>query len=467
MKEISPLWKKILDIEFKPQQLKSKLIVSAIIEAINNESLPLGAAIPTYRIIAKYMNIKKHILEEVWRELKDDYRLIETSGSRGTHIVSKLKKELVVSHRRQLLFDQETIMQQNEGIKGIEAPLSRSYQAFSALNAKQKQLEVIPALINHFRIIINNETASVYTEAHLDYTQDYQLLIWRICAALLPQKKVFVMFKSGSVLVKNAVSEAGNRVRNIANENGNDVIADLEALCKQQNVGIVYLRSRLPYLANGSLSVLLIKQILSLQQKYKFIIIEDDRYAGLYGQLPNLLMNNIYDINTAVIYLRPVTMIHPELNSINIMAAPAKLIRAVKRRPAFKGNLMAAMTAFGLRDLMNKGILVKYESKVFKEMMGLIEVTRQVLSRAELWKEEGIMHNEGWFFYLEPISGKLPEQVGGLLEAQHIFIIDPVDYASGPYSKKGILISIASYLHNKWLIRDLNSMNDFLRNIIN
>lgn len=466
MKEISPLWKKILNIEFEPQQLKSKLIVLAIIEAINNESLPFGAAIPTYRVIAKYMNIKKHILEEVWRELKDDYRLIETSGSRGTHIVSKWKKELVVSHRRQLLFDQETIMQLNEGIKGIQAPLSRSYELFSALSAKQKQGEVIPGLISHFRIMINNETASVYTEDHLDYTQDYQSLIRRICSALLPLKKVFVMFKSASSLVKDAVKDAGNRLKIIGNEDGNDIIAELETLCKQQNVGMVYLRSRLSYLANGSLSVVVIRQVLSLQQKYKFIIIEDDRYAGLYGQLPNVLMNNIYDINTAVIYLRPVTMIHPELNSINIMAAPAKLIRAVKKKPAFKGNLIPAMMAFGLCDLMNRGILIKYESKVFKEMLGLIEVTRQVLNKADLWKEEGIMHNEGWFFYLQPISGKLPEDVGALLEAQQIFIINSADYASGSDFKKGILISIASYLYNKWLIRDLNRLNDFLRNII-
>jgi len=474
---MNPLWKRILDLDFQPGQSKHQVIARAIRTAILDKSLPLGSSVPPYRKIADHLQIDNNIVTAAWKELRDAHELITTSRSKGTFVVSELpkKKGIKVSpetadtkffNPRKLQFDQETILPFDNVIKGLDSTLYKGSRHYThLLSSRERKLKVLPALVNQLRNMINNVTACSYAEEELYYSEGYEPLIYHICAILLPARSIFVMTSPASVMVKNAVNAAGRKTAFIDAGQSDISIENLDMICSTTKVGIVHLSSRSVYPVYRSLNELTINRLLALQRKYKFVIIEDDRHAGFYRKTPNLLMEMVYRSKAKVIYLRPVSFIHPDLHTINIMAAPAKLTAEISNKFRHTGKSFSAAAALSLNDLIEKKILYKYESKVLKTRNEVVKKAVRILRESELWKADGLMCNKGYFFYLELRKGILPGNIVDLLAQSHIYVMDPADYAYDPALNNRISISIAAYMDDKHLVNDLDRMHDFIREL--
>lgn len=476
MEIIPKIWKEVLMLNIGPEDKTADVIWMAIRTGIMDKKLALGSSVPPYRQLAELMGLHKSILAKVMSRLKAE-KLIVTNRRRGTKIVNHLPNKRGASKRKlkaqentipkeTLSFDQRTLTQKNK----LTLKLNKAYYSATRhsqnLSGKELNMTVFPVLTERLTVWSSKVLDSYLTEKQVFYGQGYPNFLHIICAVLLPPKMAIVVISPLPRQVLTAIDLGTGNVEYVYTGQHGLAIDELEKRCRQGRVGMVYMSSRLSCPFNFLQLQEKIRRLQELQKKYGFVILEDDRYAGFYDYTPNMLMENTKGTDAKIIYCRPLTLSQLELNRINIITGPQKLIGEVIKRCQKTGFVLDSVTAHALQEILSTGLLAKMGRRVRREIGAANKTIRNILLNSALWEAEGCCYKTGWFFYLVPRKGSFPEDVYKLLENNGFSVPDLHVFDTLPELQRGILISTAAYVGNEFLERDLNSLNQFLKNII-
>ena len=473
MELLTENWKKVLTLEIGPEDNAVAVIWMAIRTGILNKKIPLGTQAPAYRQIAEFLGLHKSIVMKVMSKLKAE-KLTVADSTRGTWIADHLPNKRGSSKKKKdnmeviekLLFDQKTLMPNHELTEKLSTSYRSALKHNEMLTTQERNMTDFPLLSEQVAIIINKALQSFFTKTQIFYAQGYRTFIHFICAALLPPKMMILVISPVPRQVREAISSATSRVEYVSTDRYGIALDELEKRCRQGKVGMVYMSSRIscpydyPQLPEKT------NRLLDLQKQHDFIILEDDRDAGFYEYMPNMLMERAKEIDTKIVYLRPFTLGHPDLNRINIIAGPENLIGQVRDRCKKTGFILDAVIAHALQEILKTSLFTKTETKVRNEIKAINKSIRTILSDSGLWEEEGYSSTKGWFFHLVPLQGNLPQNVYELLEKNGFGVVDLRVFENGAELRRGILISAAAYLGNNNLEKDLNRLIQFLKSII-
>jgi len=467
---INPLWAKILSSQFLLEQVTYNTIANAVREAILTRFLPADSTIPPYRKIALYLEIDKGIVEKAWSHLMDVDKLIVTSPGRGaTKVVSHIKfdKRRNFSNPRKVCFDQECVMQTDPSIKLLNNDLKKGYVKYEKLGSKERKNPIIYGLFKAISWVLNQSLAMNYRAGHVYYSQSYKHTLSDVCKAVSSVSKCLVICNPVGLGVKNAVEVAGFKIEIVENDRDGMRMDSLEKLCEEKKVGIVYLCSRRLYPEKQVMTEDKIHHLMDLQEQYKFVIFEDDEYAGLFSLAkPNLLLDIAEIYNHKIVYIRPLSLLHPDLAGFKIVASSPDTIVKIRGRITKSGEISSPVMGHSLLDVLRANTLLKYENKVQMAMQKKMGEARRILLQSQIWKQERVKNETGWYFYLEPITGQLPDNYFQQLTSANIGVMNPLEFDHGKENNNVVIISVAGYLSNNHLAEDLNTINRILKTMI-
>lgn len=472
---MTPLLNKVFSFSIELHEDAKRVIYEKVMIAIYEGTLPLGTRLPTIREVAKRIKVSRRKVELAWMKLKSHGYVVtynrkgsfvasyvqEPSGIKLREIEEVAKAEKIYSAR----FDQECIIEWNSGSTGFQVEWNKALKRCADLTLSERKAKYNPTLLRQFETMLTTQLAYSFSGEEVYFTDDYQQLITYICDMLLTGDKVLVLTKPVQSLIKIAASIADKDLVYIGSDDQGMLMDELEQNCLERNVAVVYLSSGAPFPVNYLDSPKRISLLMELQRKYRFVILLDDRYPG-FVKIPNLLGNLANGRNRSIIYLRPVSLLHADLNEINIIAAPKRIMRRLKQRFVDRSRLMPIAMGKALTLLIQAGTMVKYELKAKKIMRELIVTAKTKLLKSGLWKEFYLNQHQGWFFYLEPVNGEFVEDTFRQLGNANISIIDPGGYDAGPVFKKGLLISTSAYLNTAQMKKDMYKKEKFMKTMI-
>ena len=479
LKRIPLLWRRILDLQLDKScsnQVIARVIAQAIAEAIRNNSLPLGSALPTTREIAEHLmpTVNKATVDVAWSILKNELKLIVTQYGHGTHVVSTFREITndpassadLVTHSRSAHFNSEFILPTDRTIKGLITAMHKEIIKYPVPNDYKIGNKIAPHLVNALLKVVNNSLCSTYKYDELYYAQDLQQLIHHICNVAMSSRKIFVMTDTVSLLVRAAVMGAGYKIKIVKTDSSGILMGSLEEIVSWRNVGIVCVCSRTVMPGRHILSPERMDRLLELQKEFKFHIIDYDQYAGFFEDNLHILMDKARHRKANVIYIRPVSRMHQDFADVHIVVARAKLIGLLTEKFQNVGKIMDSRLSHMLGELFRKKMFPKYESRIRSKMGATIIKARKLLVDSGLWKREGLSCENGWFFYLELSHGQLPADIISMLKKEHIYMMDTSDFDSN-YVQKIIVLSTAAYLDGDHLEDDINRLNETINRVIN
>ena len=471
---ITPALKKILDEEFCPGDLIAKVLAYRIYKAIAiDKVLPLGSRFPTYRQLAAYMKLANTTMAGMCDELKNVYGVIETFGSNGTWIVKELPKKKRTGSKLnpaaevasfQILLDQHVLNEYNVAISDYRKMLEKEKSRFYKLPERFSRARHIPGLAEGLAKLISQSTGTLFYENEVSYFSDRQRLFYTLIEAALSPKQVFVMTRGCEVLIRETVEMAHRRVEFVASDGSGILMDDLERLCTNYQVGIVYFSSGFPFPLNYFTAAERIKELLVLREKYNFKIIVEDCYPEGTGSA-DLLKNYFPCSKEFLFFIRTLSVNDPELNRVYLIASSRRSIAVLNRRLIMCRPVNPEL-GYAISNLMASGAFAKAELKASNLKEKMVDEAMNKFIRSGLWKSHYISYNSGCYFYLEPINGVLRTDAYQELLQKDIHIVDPELYDMIPKYKNGILIGIGRYSESNSLIRVLDRFNKYAKPMI-
>jgi GntR family transcriptional regulator/MocR family aminotransferase len=469
--ELKPYWRKVLQPLLGLQNDKAATLAKVVTVEIDKGVLTAGQVIPTQREISDYTILSKSTVEAAFKILKEN-GYIETNGTGGTKVSERdsgaVRAEDSGSHPRICHFDKETIFPNEPIMKELLSDIKRAEVKSSNLTPVQRKAQDNPNLIRQFKSLVNDSLPGGYNENEICYAYTLEKAIDSICRLFLNKKSQFVMLDPAEIKIKKAAGATTELIKVIKNDCKGMSIEGLEQACLEGTVGILYIRSRRIIIEDKKLHRSQIIRILELRRKYGFSIIEDDLYADFYRKRPNVFMDIANDMGEPVFYMRALAMNLTQFYQIIVIGGPENDISAVKNILAVTGEPVNGYMSNVVLNLMISGNLEKNQNKLYKHTIKMNSCARRVLKNSNLFKDEGIDIDEGWFFYLIPKKGIFPPDIYNLLAKKGIYVMDPADY--GWLNKKinMIRISIVDFLDDERLITDLeyliNEIKVIMRN---
>jgi DNA-binding transcriptional MocR family regulator len=459
------LWIRILNFLLLTNQLTHKKIAKAIRQAIVNNILPLGTVLPTRKDVAIYLKIPKAEVNAAWKRLELSYHLIH--NTRGVFwIVSVMPvnrgrnepAEVVPvqqSYRRRIFLNQVTYNDSAEEIKSVRNLLKKAFDFMEFREGSNGEYGLDAELVAEMRTIVNGAIYSRYSQDELLYSQDAKLLMYQICAALVSPKAIAVIIGPAPVWVMHAFLETGRKVELIGADQIGLPISELEMVLKRCTVGMLYMSSRSPAPSLYALNLKGIEELSALTRTYKFVILEHDRYAGSLSGNENQLVKVFLEQKNILLYVRTLSSINSELNKINILTGPAKIILLIKKKMLNSSTPLSPVMVSKIIQMVRRNVIYQAETRVAEVTANMNAVAKEVLLESGLWNPDGIVAREGWFFHLEPVYGELPEYAYEKLAEDRIYIFNYWKYTGILNGKNGIMISIADYYDEKRLRQDL------------
>ena len=464
----------ILYREIKPAQNKKHIIIiQAVLDAIYNKRIPLGASFPTQAELMLIYNVARKVIEMVWKELKEVHRIIITNKSGGTNVVLVIPTKktsrfsnVVISHsvQHKLLLNQDIIPERN-GLSGsFESDLSKILTKYKALSVEERTVKILPGLTTQFSKRLNVYLGSSFTDKEIYYFHDYHFVIYSICRALLTEKDIFLAVTTVGREVIKAVGAAKKNIMVIKSDRSEISIEKIKLVCMEGKVGIVYVSLASPGSGTESIGKTEMDQLLATQKLYGFTIIFDDRYPGLPGT-GNFITG--YDIakHECVIYLKALSRIEQRVYDITMIATDRREMIKIKHQFVGCGYLIEPQMAYALLHLIHNDLLHKHEVRAIKAMKIAFAIVVKELQASHLWKEEGLLPNRNCFIYLEPIDGSFRPDVYIELTKQNIYVFDP-DYLDTSSSTRRISISVPPKQNEMQLIHLIQKLNNVLKTMI-
>ena len=299
-------WKTIIQIQPDCDTPVYLQIANAMILEIKKGRIGPGIKLPGTRMMAEILNVHRKTLVNAYEEL-DAQGWIEMHPSQGTFTSQELPEinpqRLAVGKEKRNVFPKETGFRvkvndtirepvfPNRNIIGFhDGPdvrlvpvddLGRTYKSILSRNANRRYLSYVEiAGVPKFRSVLsdylNTSRGLRTTSENIMITRGSQMGMYLLSLVLLEKGDNVIVGDTNYYYADHVFLNAGtNLLRVNVDEYGIDVDA-VEKLCKRKKIKALYITSHHHYPTTVTLIASRRIKLLSLAEKFGFIIIEDD-----------------------------------------------------------------------------------------------------------------------------------------------------------------------------------------------
>lgn len=467
--------KKLISILTMPLGVEKKnpeYLTALIAEIIITDQFYLKMKFPTQTHLSDATHLSATFIHQIWELLLKTYELIFTKQGVGTFVVAALSDEKIKAVKRfidlqlkgnpTIVFDRKHITKRSAE---FNVHVTRVFEAVSALPESQLKGHVEKQLSASLNVLMSKAMCYSFKNEEIYYARDYTVLMITICKLFLKTNSIFVSYRPGTTAVQSIVEKLKREVVVVGANTAINPLDELEANCKAGRVAIVHIGLSPFYPGVLDSHPAAWDKLLLLQTQYHFIIVLDDRFPG-YSEVPQLWQTRKLKNNKLIIFLRPVTLVHQSLCSIEVVATSAYIRARIKKSVLAVTNRVSDVRANVLLRLLKDGSLAKAERKSNHMLSELIHNAKFELINSNLYKTSFIANQKAWFIYLEPRSGAFPSDLSDQLKQKNIHVMDTGIYTSAPYFMNGFWISLSDYKNHSSLLRDIKILNVFLKKVI-
>jgi len=469
---MNKLWLDVFQTAIAPGEIIVDVILMRIKELLEIKKSIMRENLPTHAEIVAETPLSEAVVREVAKALKK-LGITEANSGGGTHftsrkIVKDQKRKICLNHDvDEVQFGEAVISQSADAVANFRKKWNAAKKKNSTLRPEQLRVQINTDVFVHTRRMVSFSLGIDYNDSQIYYASGYQSILYRVFMALLTnRKKIIVTLGIISETALDTIFGIRPESRVLAYDAAGEDLVKLEEICIEQPVGIVYLSSRRVCPINHEIDEKRATRIHALRDTHKFIIIEDDRDVSYFRSSENVLMSTFRGKYESLIYLRPYSSFMPFTNELNLLCAPAKLIKKIRDKFRVSGKDISAATSLSLNELLGKGLFLKSETIVLTKMQDTMSRVRKVLLKSDTWTTESIVAGSACFLRLQPKHGRIPPDYYSRFKNEHIRIVSAATYTGDETALQGILISLTASMDGDCLEKELNKFNEVARRMV-
>jgi DNA-binding transcriptional MocR family regulator len=468
---MKPFFKKMFESCKRQGENAGFAIKDILTTAILTDKKLRGMELPSLSELAHYFNVSKSFVHRVYHDLEKE-GLVVTANGKLTRVVMHLPSELLEdanaataasahSYGRWAYFNAESPIQTD--IPQLDRMLGKSPFASDPAHTPEKKAALTKYITLKLRIHINKYVSVPFAADELLVANGYKTVLFNLVSTLMKGREVIAVTERCSATAYTALSLCKKEVFTVGEDEYGIMTTDVEELCRDKKLGILYLNTNAGQLRDNEISAKRLAHLIALSKTHQFIIIEDNHFGRIDSVATDPLMEAVYEENVRLIYLAPLTFIHSNLNDIIIVCGAAAHLNKVHAQMAGMYDMMPYPLAYSVYKLIESGRLQQVEKLVTEALNKVLVTATEEFLACGLWKAESVLNPKGWFFCLEPVSGALPDNLAAelqnlriyLADAGHTILVDPVN--------PRLVISLAAYLFNPHLVEDIRRLNDAIK----
>ncbi len=389
-------WKTIIQFQKESDCPVYLQIANAIIQEMKRGRLGPGVKLPGTRQMSEILSVHRKTLVRAYEEL-DAQGWIEMHPSQGTftskslpeinprRFSAKIEKKSFPAitgyavkennNIRKAVLPQRNIIGFHDGpdvrLMPIE-DLGRAYKSVVSRKINLKYMSYVEiAGVQKFREVLsdylNSSRGLQTTFENIMITRGSQMALYLLSLVLLEKGDKVIVGETNYYYADHVFKHAGaNLVRVPVDEWGIDVDA-IENICRNKKIKLIYVTSHHHYPTTVTLTAARRIKLLSLAEKYGFIIIEDDYdYDFHYLSSPILPLISA-DAKGMVIYIGTLSKtIAPAIRTGYVVAPPNLLVELVRIRQLIDTQGDPIME-LALAEMFDEGLIKRHMKKALNE----------------------------------------------------------------------------------------------------
>ena len=390
-------WKTIIQVQKDCDTPVYLQIANAVIREMKKGRIGPGIKLPGTRLMSELLEVHRKTMVRAYEEL-DAQGWIEMRPSRGTFTSQELpeiiprrfsaKEEKLNVYPKQTGYTVKThhhirtpslpSRQYNGFHDGPDVrlipteELGRAYKSVLLRNANYKYLSYVDiAGIQLFRTVLSeylNASRGVQTTfENIMVTRGCQMALFLLTKVLFAKGDQIIVGDTNYYYADQAFVDAGMKLTRVkVDEFGIDVDA-IEKICKRKKIKALYITSHHHYPTTVTLIASRRIKLLSLAEKYGFIIIEDDYDYDFHYMSSPILPLVSADTKGMVIYIGTLSKcISPAIRT-GYIAAPKNLIDELSRVRQIIDTQGEPILELALAELFQEGTIKRHMKKVLQE----------------------------------------------------------------------------------------------------
>jgi GntR family transcriptional regulator/MocR family aminotransferase len=329
-------------------------IANSIIKEIKSGVIKANVKLPGTRILSEQLEVHRKTVVNAYSEL-DAQGWTVSKPSKGTYV----NEQLPEMHPQKLSGAAKLLNKYETGysfdpISYIHVPAKSMRQVTGFHDGPDVRLVPVEQLTRAYRSVLSrkagmfnlsyvdvegkqllrnvlseelNTSRGMHTDSdNIFITRGSQMAVYMVTQVLIKRNDNMIVGETNYYYADRVFMNAGaklNRVR--VDEHGLDV-AQIEQICKKRKIRAVYVTSHHHYPTTVTLSAARRMKLLSLSEKYGFIIIEDDYDYDYHYQSNPILPLASADKNGMVVYVGTLSKSVAPAMRIGYVAAPKNLI---------------------------------------------------------------------------------------------------------------------------------------------
>jgi len=390
-------WKTIIQLQKESDTPVYLQIANAVIQEMKRGRIGPGIKLPGTRQMAELLDVHRKTMVRAYEEL-DAQAWIEMVPSKGTFTSKKLpeinprrfteRNEKINSFPKQTGFTvkindkiREPVFP-NRNITGFhDGPdvrlmpvedLGRAYKAILSRTVNLKYMSYVEtAGVQKFRTVLSdylNTSRGLQTGfENVMITKGSQQGLYLLCRVLFTKGDAIIVGDTSYYYADHAFKHTGmDLVRVRVDESGLDVDA-VEKICMRKKIKALYVTSHHHYPTTATLIASRRIQLLSLAQKFGFIIIEDDYdYDFHYLSSPILPLLSA-DVKGMVVYIGTLSKTIAPAIRTGYVVAPENLILELARIRQLIDTQGDPIMELALAGMFEEGLIKRHMKKALNE----------------------------------------------------------------------------------------------------
>jgi GntR family transcriptional regulator/MocR family aminotransferase len=390
-------WKTIIQIQKDSETPIYLQVANAMILEIKKGRIGPGIKLPGTRIMAEILNVHRKTLVNAYEEL-DAQGWIEMRPSQGTFTSKELPdinpRELSIKKQKGRWFPKESgfPVRVNENIRTPVLPyrniigfhdgpdvrlipvneLGRTYRSVLSRHANVKFLSYVEiAGVQKFRTVLsdylNASRGLQTTYENIMITRGSQMGLYLLSLVLFTRGETIIVGDTNYYYADHVFMHAGMTLLRVkVDEYGLDV-DEIEKICKRKKIKAIYVTSHHHYPTTVTLIASRRVRLLSLAEKFGFIIIEDDYdYDFHYLSSPILPLVSA-DTKGMVVYIGTLSKtIGPAIRTGYIIA-PVNIILELARIRQLIDTQGDPVMELALAEMFIEGNIKRHMKKALQE----------------------------------------------------------------------------------------------------
>ena len=451
---------------FKPVANKCNSFVNYLKLQIENGTLPIGFILPPIEQLADANRLSISTVSRALAKLAEQNYVILKQGAaiKVSHPSSAFLDKSIKTDRK-LIFN-DTCM----WIGSLNKSFHDDYFRIIKAHYEETQPNLQSSSYEPLNITLCEQTNVGQGTSHLypsfNYLHGEAALLRVIALAISKPAGVTIIPKNMPIELKDALSNSHTTLIEINSDAGGLSMKELTKACSENDVNAVYLMPEFNFPDTRSMSKRRIEHIIEAQKEWGFYIIADDRFKFWNSLQKSLFLRLSKKIADKVIYLRPLSNHHPDLQRTKLVIAKPTLINKIRELASEGNHQFYYSNAFAINLLLNRKSYDLQVAAILSALKDLKVLVYNIFSESAVWKEYGIRVDSGAAIYLEPKQGKFSADAYASLVAEQIYVVDPSSYLKENESIAGLRLELTHLIGLKNIEHHLKKVNKVLVSLI-